>query len=240
MRAEVVRVLEFVGEIDEITDAEALLQNLKTRLAPFGVSGLSVNEVYVPGKPMNPHALLQDGWQDWAVQYARHRYGADDPAVKALKERARPFAWSDALKEHRSWAAERVMDACYDHTGAREGFVVPLRDTDGAVLTAAFSGRELELDDQARGAMHLAGTYFILRGRELVQGEDCASTCPLSERQLECLRWVHAGKTDFEIAVLLGISPRTAHNHIEKAKAILNTPKRTVAAFEAWKLGWLD
>ena len=81
--------------------------------------------------------------------------------------------------------------------------------------------------------------YFVLRGREIVQGVDTAPACPLSNRQVECLRWVRAGKTDAEIGMLLGISARTVHNHLEKAKAILNTPKRAVAALEAWQRGWL-
>ena len=131
------------------------------------------------------------------------------------------------------------MDACFEHTGCREGFVVPVRDTDGAVLTAAFSGLDVELCQDVRGALHLAGYYFALRGREIVQGIALEPDCPLSGRQVDCLRWVQAGKTDAEIGMLLGISPRTVHNHLEKAKAAFNTPKRAVAAFEAWRRGWL-
>jgi len=54
------------------------------------------------------------------------------------------------------------------------------------------------------------------------------------------LRWVHAGKTDGEIGSLLGVSGTTVHNHVEAAKRVLNLSKRSQAAFEAWRKGWLD
>jgi len=41
---------------------------------------------------------------------------------------------------------------------------------------------------------------------------------------------VRAGKTDARDRLLLGISPRKVHNHLEKAKPLLNTPNRAVAA----------
>lgn len=240
MRAEVVRVLEFAGEIDGIASRGSLLDGLKSRLEPFGVTSLSVNLIHQPGQPPNPHALLGERWEHWSRHYVRTRLGDHDPAVRMLKAHARPFAWSEALAQYRSSSAERVMDACLEFTGSRDGFVVPVRDADGAVLTAAFSGFEVDLSPDARSALHLAGYYFALRGREIVQGIGLQPDCPLSPRQIDCLRWVQAGKTDAEIAILLQVSPRTVHNHIEKAKAMLNTPKRSVAAFEAWRRGWLE
>lgn len=239
MRTDVVRVLEFVQEIDQIQRTDALLDGLKSRLGAFGVSSLSVNLIHVPGQPLNPHALMGEHWQHWSRQYVKQGYGGKDPAVRLLKAHARPFAWSEALAKFRCAAAEEVMDACFEHTGCREGFVVPVRDADGAVLTAAFSGLDVELSQDVRAALHLAGYYFALRGREIVQGIALAPDCPLSARQIDCLRWVHAGKTDAEIGMLLGISPRTVHNHLEKVKVLFNTPKRSVAAFEAWRRGWL-
>lgn len=240
MRSEVVRVLEFVGEIDRIADADTLEQGLKTCVAPFGVSHLSVNLIHVPGRPVNPQVLVGEQWRSWGRTYVHNAFWEDDPAVKQLLTQARPFAWSEALAKYRTRGAEAVMGACFEHTGCREGFVVPVRDTDGAVLTGTFSGPAIDLSPEVRSALYLAGTYFVLRGREIVQGVDPAPACPLSSRQIDCLRWVRAGKTDAEIGVLLGISARTVHNHLEKAKAVLNTPKRAVAALEAWQRGWLS
>lgn len=192
------------------------------------------------GGLFRPRLMFGEGWREWSAVYARSTFGETDPAVRMLREQTRSFSWGDARKRYASAEGERVMDACRDVTGCGEGFVVPVRESDGAVLTAAFSGAELDLSPETRPALHLAGYYYATRGRELLHGVELDPVCPLTFRQLECLRWVHAGKTDGEIAVLLGVSPRTVHNHVEAAKAVLNTPKRARAAFEAWRKGWLD
>jgi LuxR family transcriptional regulator, activator of conjugal transfer of Ti plasmids len=51
----------------------------------------------------------------------------------------------------------------------------------------------------------------------------------LSPRELECLQWAAAGKSDTDIAVLVGIQPATAHFHIEQAKKRLGVKTRVEA-----------
>jgi LuxR family quorum sensing-dependent transcriptional regulator len=51
----------------------------------------------------------------------------------------------------------------------------------------------------------------------------------LSAREIECMQWVAVGKTDADIAQLLGISPATAHYHVEQAKKKLAMSSRTEA-----------
>jgi LuxR family quorum sensing-dependent transcriptional regulator len=51
----------------------------------------------------------------------------------------------------------------------------------------------------------------------------------LSPREIECLQWAAAGKSDADIAVLVGIKPATAHFHIEQAKKRLGVRTRVEA-----------
>lgn len=51
----------------------------------------------------------------------------------------------------------------------------------------------------------------------------------LSPREIECLQWAAAGKSDADIAVLVGIKPTTAHFHIERAKKRLGVNTRVEA-----------
>jgi DNA-binding CsgD family transcriptional regulator len=47
------------------------------------------------------------------------------------------------------------------------------------------------------------------------------------------------GKSDWEIGEILAISERTAHNHVEAAKRLLDVGTRTQAVVQAWRRGWL-
>jgi DNA-binding NarL/FixJ family response regulator len=59
---------------------------------------------------------------------------------------------------------------------------------------------------------------------------DRARTLGLSVRETEVLHWIHECKTNPEIAVLLGISPRTVHKHVEHILAKLGVETRQAAA----------
>lgn len=96
--------------------------------------------------------------------------------------------------------------------------MAPVRDTDCAVFSGAFSDPAMDLCREVRNALYLTGADFVLRGREIVQGAHTTPARLLSSRQIERLWWVRAGKTDAEIGMLLGISARTVRNHLEKPK----------------------
>lgn len=54
-------------------------------------------------------------------------------------------------------------------------------------------------------------------------------TLDLTKRQLQILNWVQQGKTNFEIAVILELSPLTVKNHLQKLFKRLNVHNRTQA-----------
>jgi DNA-binding CsgD family transcriptional regulator len=56
-----------------------------------------------------------------------------------------------------------------------------------------------------------------------------SSTAPLTPREREVLEWVAAGKTDRDVAAIVGISPRTVHKHLQHAYAKLGVETRTAA-----------
>jgi len=55
------------------------------------------------------------------------------------------------------------------------------------------------------------------------------ATAVLSARQLQVLEWVRDGKTNPEIASILGISPATVKNHVQKVLHKLNVRNRAQA-----------
>jgi DNA-binding NarL/FixJ family response regulator len=51
----------------------------------------------------------------------------------------------------------------------------------------------------------------------------------LTARQIEIMRWVHEGKSNIEISMVLGISALTVKNHVQKILRKLNVQNRTQA-----------
>ena len=59
----------------------------------------------------------------------------------------------------------------------------------------------------------------------------------VTERQIECLRWVRQGKSATDIGVILGISARTVEGHIARTCELLGVRTRLQAVLMADGLG---
>jgi transcriptional regulator EpsA len=60
-----------------------------------------------------------------------------------------------------------------------------------------------------------------------------AQTGQITEREREVLQWLKTGKTNWEIAQILGISPYTVKNHVQNILRKLNVQNRSHAAVKA-------
>lgn len=59
----------------------------------------------------------------------------------------------------------------------------------------------------------------------------------ITVREREILQWIHRGKTNWEIASILDISPLTVKNHVQNILRKLNVQNRSHAAVKASQLG---
>ena len=77
----------------------------------------------------------------------------------------------------------------------------------------------------------LAGYFHhhILR----IHGHDTENAILVSARELDCLKWIAAGKTAWEASVILGISERTVRFHLNAAREKLDCLTTTQAVAKA-------
>lgn len=83
--------------------------------------------------------------------------------------------------------------------------------------------------------LHAMLTRVIGYGNYPVDTDDPIS--PITSREREILQWVHCGKTNWEIAHILEISPLTVKNHVQNILRKLNVQNRGHAAAKASKIG---
>jgi DNA-binding CsgD family transcriptional regulator len=104
---------------------------------------------------------------------------------------------------------------------------------------AAFSEHERDLLEIVRP--HLAYLYRLSVAADRVREVPAdvqfdVAAVPLTAREREVLDWVAAGKTNRDIAAILGASPRTVEKHLERIYEKLGVETRTAAAMRALKL----
>lgn len=145
-----------------------------------------------------------------------------------------PLDWSElpetpAVSKLRSCAAGREA--------SRQILSLPLRPIVGETAVL-FVGADMAADDWRdqrkiiQREFQVLANYFhqhILR----IYGNDAESQILVSARELDCLKWVAAGKTAWEASVILGISERTVRFHLNAAREKLNCLTTTQAVAKA-------
>jgi DNA-binding CsgD family transcriptional regulator len=124
----------------------------------------------------------------------------------------------------------------YRPVGIDHVIALPLYQADGWLASFVlnrrgrdFSDRELALLDSVREPL-----ARLFARTPLLQQAHRVWSAP---REREVLRWVAAGKTDRDVADILGISPRTVHKHLQRVYAQLGVETRTAAVMRALALG---
>lgn len=94
-------------------------------------------------------------------------------------------------------------------------------------LTADREGRRLEMRIVVEGARRLL--LLEERRTDPVMPSELAPLC-LSRRETEVMTWIVEGKTNGEIATILGMSERTVEKHVTHILSKFGVETRTAAA----------
>lgn len=234
------KAFEFLRGAPDATDLTLLIDLFGEAIRPLGFSNFGCIHYATPGVPISPAIMFGRSSVDWIERYRVEQLAPHDPTLQFIFSRSAPFSWSDISSRPLTPPQARVFKEAA-REGLTSGFIVPVTGPYGEVAAVVMTGdRATELDRQERATLSALATVFATCGRtlrEMVQDE--ADDAPLTPRESECLTWVMQGKTDWEIGMILTLSPRTVGNHINNAMDKLGTSSRAQAVFEAWRHGYL-
>lgn len=139
------------------------------------------------------------------------------------------------------WATPQAQKLLSDHHGAQaDDFVLPpalLHWLEQAKAKGSSKSQGASLPDNPQLRLYYMGetapNEFLLRlSREsgTALPPEFSSELGLTTREGEVLAWLSKGKTNRDIAQILGLSPRTVDKHLEQIYAKLGVENRTAAA----------
>jgi LuxR family quorum-sensing system transcriptional regulator CciR len=111
--------------------------------------------------------------------------------------------------------------------GIGDGFTVPVNipgEPAGSCSFAVRTGAELPV--QRLLCAEQLGAHAFRAARRLHHYTDICRCPHLSRRERQCVRLLTAGKTDWEIAAILGISVETVHQYVKRARAAYDVVSR--------------
>jgi DNA-binding CsgD family transcriptional regulator len=124
--------------------------------------------------------------------------------------------------------------------------VAPLHLPFGQIAAASFLSPDPAVDDlsapfEALGeTLALLARIFIASYVKVTERRPASiAQVMLTKREVECLRWAAAGKTNEEIATIIDLKRTTIRFHIRAAAQKLDAVNRDQALFKAAQLGFL-
>ncbi|MCB5190620.1 transcriptional regulator EpsA [Methylobacillus arboreus] len=169
-------------------------------------------------------------------------------AIQAWQESSQPVLVDPYLKPGNfgSFTVPKIDNGNLHESELRNIAAYGLSSADGSISSFfCFSRVSGELNANHAYMLELLVPYLnsvLMRVSDGVAniGEvlgDTATAGMITAREKEILQWVHTGKSNWEIATILEISPLTVKNHMQNILRKLDVQNRSHAAAKATRLG---
>lgn len=175
-------------------------------------------------------SAVHDYPEEWLRRYFENGYSRIDPVIQKYAASFQMVVWSPLLQEPQSRQSRAFVREARDF-GMVHGLTCGSHDplTFHATLFS-LSGRELERESRHRAILahlvpHLNGA--IIRASGIPANP--ARLDSLSLRELEVLRWMKEGKSNWEVSRILRLSEATVKFHVKNILSKLHASNRSHA-----------
>lgn len=191
------------------------------------------------------NAFLRSNYSaSWRATYDAEKLAYIDPTVVHCLKSTIPLIWEPKtfkLPEQKHLYEE----AC--SYGIRSGITYPIHGPNGefgviSFVSDALSDKKFQRDlDHSLANLALIRDYVFESSLKFVKKTDPSeSDIRLTLRELECLKWIMAGKSSWEISMILRCSEATVNFHISNIRIKFNVNTRQQAVVKAIRLGLID
>lgn len=224
------RIVAFIDDLRAV-EAESDLGFLLAEIsAKLGFAHFALTH-HVDLRRASSQAIRIHNYPDeWAQYHEEQDLGRSDPVHRACQLTATGFTWSELPRMMRLTPRDLSVLSAAAAQGIGEGFTVPAHvpgELNGSCSFATAPGVRLPADKLAMA--QLVGAFAFEAARRLTrarEGMECSAP-HVSIRERECLVWIARGKSDSEIATILGISPETVHQYVKHVRATYDVVSRS-------------
>lgn len=230
VRVEFERIGAFVEDVRGASTVQELRTFLKDISVELGFSHFALVQ-HVDARNASSDIIRIHNYPDPLEQFhQQRRLGCSDPVHRACQRTALGFVWSELPNIIRLTPRDLQILQKASSEGIGDGFTVP------AHLPGEFSGscsfataRGSRLQSQNLALAQLVGAFAFQAARRLMRvGKGSNSKLVhVSDRERECLVWIARGKSDADIAAILGISAHTVHQYVKHARAAYDVVSRS-------------
>lgn len=195
-----------------------------------------------------PFAETLFRWVDPDLRYWEDRgFALRSFFIHAVRICSEPFFYANGKLA--TWRSNPALDAV-NQAGTAERFgvaaaIIAPAYLPGGVIGAvvwATADRGFNVEAafaQHAPALHALALHFVAADHDHTARQAAMAPVQLTRREIQCLKWGAAGKTDAEISVIMSISVPTVRFHMTNAARKLNVTGRSQTIYRAATLGYV-
>lgn len=230
------RAEAFVRDVNGITDPEGLAEALGVITREMGFRHFALSHHVDIRRAAGAAVRLHNYPDDWAEFYDENSLGPSDPVHRASHLTSMGFAWSQIPQMIELSPRDQEILEHGRSRGIGDGFTIPAHVPGEANGSCSFANpADVPLPGDALPLAQLVGGYAFEAARRLwrVRETPRGEVPRLTDRQRDCIVWMARGKSDWEIARILGIEHQTVVRHVKLARERYGVGKRTLLAIQA-------
>lgn len=244
----------YLGDLDSLRSEDDLRRKLSTTFDAYGYNtytyaGIDADEIRdaQPGQQFLSELIyLSNLKAEWVANYLENDYAHVDPIVRHCTEARLPIRWDERfMSNSRSTFESQMMEDAWEN-GLRRGLTIPVHGPRGELgifsLNSDLSDKEFHKVTEAKKyEIQILSYHFHDTIQRTLKSEkvNCLPV-PLTEREVEILKWTVGGKTAWEVGSILKISERTVNFHLQNVMEKFGVHNKTHAAAKAMHLGLLN
>lgn len=230
------RIDAFVRELNQIETQIDLAELLAEISGEMGFAFFALTHHVDIRQAPRPAIRLANYPSDWVEIFDEQKLGPSDPVHRASQLTSVGFPWSRLPSLICLTPRDHEVLASAARRGIGEGFTIPAHvpgESNGSCSFATHAGATLR--EEHLPAAQLVGAFAFEAARRVwrVRAGELTAAPRLTDRQRDCVLWAARGKSDWEIARILGLSHETVIQYLKRARERYGVAKRTQLAIHA-------
>lgn len=220
------RILQSIRAIQASQEIDQIVNVLINFAEQFGFESIFLGQLVNPLKA-NPDDILY--YSTWPMELEQSRLDnysiLHDPVALCALQSTRPFRWCEAYKRASKMGLKVVQNA--RDFGLLDGYMFPVHSLDNLSGGVSLGGETIDISALELLELELVVQTMYLHLENILGPFPYQEVAQISQREIEVAHFVAAGKTNWEIATILGIQEDTVKKTIKRASDKVNAVNRT-------------
>jgi len=219
-------ILDTIEIIESKTDKFGVFAAVCKFGETYGFSTTTVGQIVHPTLKNIEYADLgaSNVPEEFQQNYIQGNYLLHDPVINRAYASQDAFSWPEVIATATK-RGRRIIEEGRDFA-LFTGLTIPVHMGDRTPGIVSFAGESMELSPDDIGALELIGTHAYSRLLDIFEGNQNPKPTRLTPREVDVLHYVACGKTDQEIAHILGLGHYSVKDHLANARRKLGAANR--------------